>query len=234
MLLLGTVCERKGQHDLVRAFATLPAPVARRMKCVVLGARDTLAYSRELRRLASLLAGDRRDRFMIIPETGETAPYWLAADIFCCTSRVESYPHVTLEAMAAGLPLITTPVFGIAEQVRPSYNALTYQPGDIRTLTRHLTLLARDEDKRRSFAKNSRSTLRSLPDHVHMDEQYRRVFRAAAESAPLVEPESHETSAGRDNGRSLAWSVHAAQFPVASPKNATRSASIRESPKTGR
>jgi hypothetical protein len=110
---------------------------------------------------------------------------------------------------------------------------LTYQPGDIRTLTRHLTLLAREE-KRRSFAENSPLTLRSLPDHVYMDEQYRRVFRAAAESAPLVELEPHETSTGCDNARSLAWSVHAAQLPAASPKHATRRASIRESPKTGR
>ena len=56
----------------------------------------------------------------MIPETGDTAVYWPAADVFCCTSRVESYPLVILEAMAAGLPIITTPVFGISEQVRPS------------------------------------------------------------------------------------------------------------------
>ncbi len=79
---------------------------------------------------------------MVVPETGETSAYWQAADVFCCTSRVESYPLVILEAMAAGLPIITTPVFGIAEQVRPRVNALIYQPGDIPGLARHLSLLA--------------------------------------------------------------------------------------------
>ena len=59
----------------------------------------------------------------MIPETGDTAAYWQAADVFCCTSRVESYPLVILEAMAAGLPIVTTPVHGIAEQVRPGVNA---------------------------------------------------------------------------------------------------------------
>ncbi len=124
VLLMGTVCERKGQEDLLRAFASLPGRIATRMKCFVVGARETLAYGRELRQAARKLPEDRRERFIIVPETGETAAYWRAADVFCCTSRVESYPLVTLEAMAAGLPIVTTPVFGIAEQVRPAVNAL--------------------------------------------------------------------------------------------------------------
>jgi O-antigen biosynthesis protein len=183
VLLLGTVCERKGQKDLVRAFANLPAPIASRMRCIVVGARDSLAYSRNLKVMAAGLPNDRRDRFVIIAETGETTAYWRAADVFCCTSRVESYPRVILEAMAAGLPIITTPVFGIAEQVRDSINGLHYQPGDVGTLGRHLALLASDEGKRRSLAAASSWVLRSLPGHAEMDYQYLRAFRAAAESA---------------------------------------------------
>ena len=129
VLLMGTVCERKGQDDLLRAFAALPGPIATRMKCFVVGARETLAYGRELLQAARKLPEDRRERFIIVPETGETAAYWRAADVFCCTSRVESYPLVTMEAMAAGLPIVTTPVFGIAEQVRPSVNALDVRAG---------------------------------------------------------------------------------------------------------
>ena len=72
--------------------------------------------------------------------------------MFCCTSRIESYPLVIMEAMAAGLPIITTPVFGIAEQVQPSVNALIYQPGDVAALARHLASLAEDEALRRSMA----------------------------------------------------------------------------------
>src|SRR5207249_4672091 len=112
----------------------LPREVAARTKCIVVGARDSLAYSRDLRRRATKLPADRRDRFRVVAETGDTAIYWLAADLFCCTSRVESYPCVILEAMAAGLPIITTPVFGISEQVRESINALFYRPGDVKTL----------------------------------------------------------------------------------------------------
>jgi glycosyltransferase involved in cell wall biosynthesis len=187
VLLLGTVCQRKGQHDLLRAFASLSEDIAARTTCLVVGSRDRLAYSRRLEEMARSLPQDRRRRFRVIPETGDTAAYWRAADVFCCTSRVESYPHVILEAMAAGLPVVTTPVFGIAEQVRPSINSLIYDPGDVRALGRHLALLATDELKRRQFALASPWVLRSLPSHVDVDERYERVFRAAAESTPITQ-----------------------------------------------
>jgi O-antigen biosynthesis protein len=187
VLLLGTVCQRKGQHDLLRAFASLSEVIAARTTCLVVGSRDRLAYSRKLEEMGRSLPQDRRHRFRVIPETGDTAAYWRAADVFCCTSRVESYPHVILEAMAAGLPVVTTPVFGIAEQVRPSINSLIYDPGDVRALGRHLALLATDELKRRQFALASPWVLRSLPSHVDVDERYERVFRAAAESTPLTQ-----------------------------------------------
>jgi glycosyltransferase involved in cell wall biosynthesis len=160
------------------------------MKCIIVGARESLAYSRKLRYLAGKLSEDRRHRFIVVPETGETAVYWRAADVFCCTSRLESYPRVTLEAMAAGLPLISTPVYGLAEQVRHSVNGLTYHPGDIKTLAKHLAVLAEDQEQRQKLADASTWVLRGLPDHSRMDEQYWRTFQAAAESsvAPVAWP----------------------------------------------
>ena len=72
VLLLGTVCERKGQHDLLKAYVALPTREAAKVRCVVVGARDSLAYCRELRQMAPRVAarsarpvpdlqGNRRD-----------------------------------------------------------------------------------------------------------------------------------------------------------------------------
>ena len=217
VLLLGTVCERKNQLDLLGAFAALPGPIATRMKCFIVGARHTLGYSRKLEELADELPADRRDRFVVIPETGDTAVYWQAADVFCCTSRVESYPLVILEAMAAGLPIVTTPVHGIAEQVRPGVNALFYQPGDISGLGRHLAALTQDESLRRSLAEAAPHVLRSLPDIVRMCELYRRTFRAAAESAPPFPAVPGEASAGPGKSRrGRMWYADSTRGPMAS------------------
>ncbi|MDR3622067.1 MAG: glycosyltransferase [Paludisphaera borealis] len=187
ILSLGTVCERKGQHDLLEAFRRLPADAAGRARCVVVGARDGLAYSRDLGRRAAELPADRRDRFTIFPESGDTARFWLAADLFCCTSRIESYPRVVLEAMACGLPLVTTPVFGIAEQVRDQINALYYEPGDHDGLANRLSDLIRDDELRGGLAVQSSWVLQGLPAHPWFVDQYEALFRAAAES--FVEPD---------------------------------------------
>jgi GT2 family glycosyltransferase/glycosyltransferase involved in cell wall biosynthesis len=206
VLLLGTVCERKGQHDLLRAFAALPASAAARIKCIVVGARETEPYSRELVAMAAKLPADRRDRFVIIPETGETSAFWQAADVFCCTSRIECYPLVIMEAMAAGLPIVTTPVYGIAEQVQPSVNALTYPPRKIATLARHLALLVEDEALRHAMAGRSPQVLGSLSDAARMNELYRRTILAAAESSPLFPANPVEGRAGQPaEARGRVW-----------------------------
>lgn len=184
VLLLGTVCDRKGQHDLAHAFREVAPDVAARMRCVVVGARDSLDYSRELKRLAAALPEDRRGRFHVVDETGETARYWQAADVFCCTSWVESYPHVILEAMGRGLPIVTTPVHGIPEQIRRDVNALFYRPGDARSLANALEGLARDDARRRAMGEASSWVLRALPGHGDMIVRYGRLVREAAESAP--------------------------------------------------
>lgn len=186
VLLLGTVCERKGQHDLVLAFRELAPDVAARMQCLVVGARDSLDYSREFKRLASELPDDRRGRFRIVDETGATAAYWQAADVFCCTSRVESYPHVVLEALGRGLPIVTTPVHGIPEQVRRDVNAALYGPGDYRLLAQALESLVVDPARRAAMGEASSRILQALPDHAEMVGQYARLVREAAESAPPI------------------------------------------------
>lgn len=182
VLLLGTVCERKGQRDLLDAFQRLDSHVAASTRCFVVGARDDLKYGRELKRLARQLDPDRRDRFRIVDETGDTAPYWRAADVFCCASRVESYPYVILEAMGRGLPIITTPAYGITEQIRAGVNALTYEPGDVETLRRHLEILIQDDALGRRMAAASAQVLRALPSHGEKLARYADLFRSAAES----------------------------------------------------
>ncbi|MFT2536316.1 glycosyltransferase, partial [Escherichia coli] len=43
---------------------------------------------------------------------------------------MESYPRTVLEALGCGLPIVTTPVYGLKEQV----NGVFYRPGDAQDL----------------------------------------------------------------------------------------------------
>ena len=179
LLLLGTVCERKGQHDLAQALPLVPRADALRTRTFFVGDRES-EYQRALHTLVGKLSDERRARVTLVPETADVAQYFMAADIFVCTSRVESYPRVILEAMAWGLPIVTTPVFGIREQVRDDVNGIFYEPGDVDALAAAISRLVANDELRERLAGNAVPALDALTDFDSMVEQYGNIFIEAA------------------------------------------------------
>jgi glycosyltransferase involved in cell wall biosynthesis/GT2 family glycosyltransferase len=176
ILLLGTVCERKGQLEAVAAWELVSAAVPGHARLFIVGDRAS-AYSSAVHARHRALPIERRDRVRIVEETGGVASFLGAADVFLCTSRVESYPRVILEAMAWGLPIVTTRVFGIAEQVRPELNALVYEPGDAEALARQLERIVLDPVLRARLAGRAADVLASLSTFEDMVNQYAEIFR---------------------------------------------------------
>ena len=178
ILLLGTVCDRKGQMDLVEAVERLSPEVIGQSRFLLVGDRPS-AYSDKLHDAIEHLPYDSRRRVGVVPETSSVGIYYSAADIFVCSSRLESYPRVILEAMAAGLPIVTTPVFGITEQVKEGLNAVLYEPGDTHRLADLIAELVTDSQVRSEMGSNSLAVLATLNDYERMVDQYARVFREA-------------------------------------------------------
>ena len=178
IVLVGTVTERKGQLDLVRAAALLPAELAKRCQIYMVGDRPS-PYSDQLHREAAELPSCWGNRLHTVPETDAVPAYLRAADIAVCSSRIESYPRVILEEMAASLPIVTTPVFGIVEQVRAGENALIYQPEDVSELAGALTRLIKSPDLRDRMGERSRILLQQLTSYEQMLEQYAALFYEA-------------------------------------------------------
>jgi len=176
VLLLGTVCSRKGQKDIIEAVPLLSNDVVQKMRLFIVGDRPS-SYSSEMRAMVSALPKERSKKISIIPETEETAPYYSAADIFVCTSRMESYPRVILEAMAYSLPIISTPAFGIVEQVRDGVNGEFYQEGNAVELGDKLKSLILNKVKRETYQINSKIVLESLTGFEEMINQYAELFR---------------------------------------------------------
>ncbi len=175
LLLLGTVCERKGQQDLVQALSLLPEKWHNQIRCFIVGDRPSI-YSNKLADMVSQLPKELRQRVTVVPETGEAGKYYKAADIFVCTSRVESFPRVILEAMACDLPIITSPVFGIKEQVRPGINGLFYTPDRPDELVAALISLLEDKSLRQQLAGNAKYVLDSLNTFEEMTQAYADIF----------------------------------------------------------
>ncbi len=71
-----------------------------------------------------------------------------AFDVFCLTSGWEGLPRTLIEAMAAGRPVVATPVGGVAEVVDHGESGLITPVGDIESLACALRRLADDGELR--------------------------------------------------------------------------------------
>ena len=109
-------------------------------------------------------------RFMISSEVGSTREevlqFFLIADIFALPSFVEGLPIALLEAMALGLPSISTDVYAIPEAVKHSGTGLLVEAGDARSLAREIRNLRGDPLLRKKLSKNGRDYILS-----HFDER---------------------------------------------------------------
>ena len=63
-----------------------------------------------------------------------TENYYLSNDILICTSKIESLPLAILEAMRVGMPIISTEVGGVKEQVIEGENGFLVNVNDIENL----------------------------------------------------------------------------------------------------
>lgn len=148
---VGSVCDRKGQHMFARAVDLLWRRVptlAAQCDFLLVGGRDT-AFDRHV---AELLRQLGRPNLRALAETATPYSYYGAADLFVCSSYEESFPRVILEAMAFGLPIVSTNVHGIPEMARADHEARLVPPGNPSALASAMAEVLGDESLARRFA----------------------------------------------------------------------------------
>lgn len=130
ILCLGTIEPRKAQTQLVHAFAQIAGHHPR--------ARLRLVGSRpdphtEATRAAVSLHG-LEDRVQIDPVVPDARPCYATADVLVSASDLESTPRSILEAMALGLPVLSTDVFGVPELITDGESGWLCPPRDVDAL----------------------------------------------------------------------------------------------------
>jgi glycosyltransferase involved in cell wall biosynthesis len=108
------------------------------------------------RKLARRLDVDRYVRFTSPVPYKDVPRYLAAADIYVSTSFVDSTSVSLLEAMACGLPCVTTDIAGNREWINSGVNGLLYPPRDYRSLADRIIRLVEDERLRRHCGQRSR------------------------------------------------------------------------------
>jgi glycosyltransferase involved in cell wall biosynthesis len=72
------------------------------------------------------------DRVAFIGHVADVTPYYAAADVFVLPSETEGLPVVTLEAMAASLPVVATDIPGVNKVVVDRGTGRLVPPGDVK------------------------------------------------------------------------------------------------------
>jgi phosphatidylinositol alpha 1,6-mannosyltransferase len=158
VLFVGRLDQEKRVDELIRAFAAVPERHAARLEIVGDGARraDWTALA------AGLGIGDRTTFHGFVPEDELRAAYSRAA-VFVMPGIAELQSIATLEAMAAGTPVLAADAMALPHLVHPGRNGWLFAPGDVPELTARLVTLLRDPALRRRMGARSR---RLAADHA--------------------------------------------------------------------
>ncbi|MCE2896026.1 MAG: glycosyltransferase [Flammeovirgaceae bacterium] len=94
----------------------------------------------------------------------EIIKHYKACSVFIHPSHVDPYPNAVLEAMACGLPVISSNAAGSAvDRIINGYNGLLFEDGRSDQLTDHLAELLNSPEKRIALGREARKTAELWP-----------------------------------------------------------------------
>jgi UDP-glucose:(heptosyl)LPS alpha-1,3-glucosyltransferase len=166
-LFVGSGFERKGVTALLQAVARLPASA----HLLVVG-RDKHAAKYAAQAQALGLGG--RARF--VGSQPEVKPYYGAADVLVLPTLYDPFPNVALEAMAAGLPVVTSDKCGAAELIENGRNGFVGDALDVAALADNMRALLLRE-KSEAMGQAARATVAALHPE-RMAEQLVRLYQS--------------------------------------------------------
>jgi glycosyltransferase involved in cell wall biosynthesis len=164
---IARLCDVKGQRELIRALAEIPS--AR----LVLAGRDLEqggAYQAELEREAERLGVRERVEFGFRDDVHALLE---ELDVVALPSWTEGLPLVLLEAMAAGRPVVATPVGGTPEVVSDGETGLLVPPRDPEALAAALRRVLEDRGLAERLAAAGR---RRVDERFTLDAMSRRML----------------------------------------------------------
>jgi len=161
ILSVGRFKEKKGFDLLIKACAKLAATHTP-FQC------DIIGYGDQEQHLKSLISSHVLNHFVRLRSAvahSELRDIFHTADIFTLPCRITSdgdrdgIPNSMLEAMASGVPIVSTPVSGIPEVIREGVNGLLIEPENVGAIAKAIQTLLDDPALRSKLGSSGRDTV---------------------------------------------------------------------------
>jgi glycosyltransferase involved in cell wall biosynthesis len=159
-LQCGRLIDRlKGQRVALEALAIAQREVTgTRLELWISGSgpdRDVLMDAARAMRI------DHNVRFLGWTDYGELPELFAQADALVMPSHWDPFPVTVIEAMVAGLPILGSRACGtVVERVEPGRTGLIHEPGDARSLAKHMVELARSSERLQAMGREASSASR--------------------------------------------------------------------------
>ncbi len=158
MTFSGRLVERKGVSVLLEAWGKL-AKDHQDVLLVIVGGGP---LEKKLKDQSRELGIEENVKFFgFVNNIGD---YLAATDIFVFPSFQEGFPNSVLEAMACGIPVISTKIGGVVDVIRDGENGLLVEPGNVNQLADALKKLISDAEYASTLGKNALKTVRENYD----------------------------------------------------------------------
>jgi glycosyltransferase involved in cell wall biosynthesis len=170
VLTVGQFIDRKGRWPLLEAIKEISR---RRDDIQFVWLMPKLPVGAELARVREFELGDAF-KMVLSADAGATRTEILAffriADVYLLPSFVEGVPISLLEAMAIGLPSISTNINGIPEAIENDVTGILIEPGNVRQIVDAVIRLAENPAEQSKFSSSGRDHVIDIFDETHAAE----------------------------------------------------------------
>jgi glycosyltransferase involved in cell wall biosynthesis len=197
ILFVGRLAEVKGLPVMLKALSRVRGNFPEAELTIAGDGPDRQA----LESLANSLNLGQAVRFLGYQSQGKVRELMARADIFAMSSFAEGVPVVLMEAMAAGVPVVSTNVAGIPELVEEGVSGYLVSPGDEAALAEKMSALLADGNLRSRFGAAGRKKVEREFDIRIEARRMARMLESALKGAPEpVRPEPLELASNSSDG----------------------------------
>ena len=170
LIYTGRLSPEKGVDFLVRSFSRVKAS----LDCQLLILADG-PEKNHIRKTIKRLG--LADAVLLIPAVDDVVPYLHAADLFILPSAFEGLSNSLLEAMACGLPVISTSVGGSADCIEDGVNGLLVEYSNEDHLSGAIAGVLGDAGLAARLGRNARETVEKNHAMDTIADRYLKLYR---------------------------------------------------------
>jgi len=174
LLHIGYFDENKNQETLAQCVAEVIKTGFDNIQLYLVGKEGDAGSYRKVVEMVNALGLQNHVFFLGFQD--DIYPYLYDCDLLLMCSGFESFPMVILEAMSVGMPIISTRVGGIEEQVSDGVNGYLINSGDVRSFVDRIWLFYKYPHKIKEMGQKSADIFHDKFTLDKMIDRYREIL----------------------------------------------------------